>query len=67
MKLTVTCQTCGKILSVVSKDQVSQQDIIDYQTNSYCNTVAGESVDADGNPIIVYDGQSNIQATMTKD
>lgn len=67
MKLTVTCQTCGKILSLVQKDQISQQDISDYEANSFCNTVQGQSVDDEGNPITIYDGQTNIQATMTQE
>jgi hypothetical protein len=67
MNLTVTCQTCGKVLTVVQKDQVSQQDISDYQANSFCDTVQGTGTDGDGNPITIYDGTSNIQATMTQE
>jgi hypothetical protein len=67
MNLTVTCQTCGKILSVVQKDQISQDDITSYEQNSFCNTVQGTGTDDDGNPITIYDGQTNIQATMTVD
>lgn len=65
MKLTITCQTCGKVLSVVEKDQINDSDIAMYEASSNCDTVAGTDVDGDGNPITVYDGNSNIQATKT--
>jgi hypothetical protein len=65
MKLTVSCQTCGKVLAVIDKDQVTSDDVNMYEQSSSCDTIASESFDENGNPIIVYDGNSNIQATMT--
>ncbi len=65
MKLTVTCQTCGSILAIVQKSQVTSDDISLYEEMSYCTTVAGQGTDDSGNPITLYDGNSNIQATMT--
>lgn len=67
MKLTITCQACGKVLATVQKNQVTQDDINMYEASSSCDTVAGESVDDTGNPITLYDGQANIQATMTQE
>lgn len=65
MTLTITCQTCGKILASVSKDQITNDDVTMYEANSSCDTVQGQGVDGDGNPITLYDGQSSIQATKT--
>lgn len=67
MNLSISCQACGKILAVVEKDQVTQDDIIMYEAGAFCQTIAGETVDSDGNSIPVYDGQTNIQATMIKE
>jgi len=66
MKLTVTCQTCGKILSVIEKDQITLEDLDMYAQSSSCDTVAGTTTDDDGNSVTVYDGQTNIQTTMTR-
>ena len=59
MKLTVTCQLCGKVLSVVEKDQVTEQDIQDYESMMSCSTVQSDGV--------TVDGQSDIQVTKTVD
>lgn len=66
MKLTVTCQTCGKILSVVEKDNFSNEDISMYQQSVSCDTLQGVGEDDDGNPVNIYDGNSNIQTTKTQ-
>lgn len=70
MKLTVTCQSCGKLLSVVEKDQISQEDIEQYRTSSYCDTVKGTAEVDDGMggtmTILVSDGQDDIQITKTE-
>lgn len=65
MKLTITCQTCGKTLSVVEKDQISDSDIAMYEAASNCDTVQSTYTDDDGNLVTVYDSNSNIQATKT--
>lgn len=65
MKLTVSCQICGKVLSTVSKDQISDDDVVMYEAGSSCDTVSSVSTDDDGNQIIIYDGQTSIQATKT--
>lgn len=67
MKLTISCQTCGKVLAAIQKDQVTQDDINMYEAGAFCSTVAGAGVDGDGNPITLYDGSNNIQASMTQD
>lgn len=66
MKLTITCQICGKILTEIEKDQISDDDVNMYGQASFCDTVQGEGLDDDGNPITLYDGQSNIQVTKTQ-
>lgn len=65
MKLTITCQICGKILSAIDKPQISDDDIAMYKASSFCDTVQGSTVDEDGNDVTVYDGQTNIQTTKT--
>lgn len=55
MKLTVACQICGEILTSVVKDQITQDDINEYEANCSCNTVTNG----------VVDGQQNIQAMVT--
>lgn len=65
MKLTITCQICGKILTIIEKDQVSDEDVNLYSQSSSCDTIQGAGVDGYGNPITLYDGQANIQATKT--
>jgi hypothetical protein len=57
MKLTVTCQLCGKTLAVVEKDHITDDDIAMYEVSASCDTVQ-----ADG---ITLDGQEDIQATKT--
>lgn len=65
MKLTVTCQTCGKILSIAEKDNFSDEDIGMYEQNVSCDTLQGTTVDDEGNTVNVYDGSANIQASKT--
>lgn len=67
MKLTISCQTCGKILSIIEKDSFTDDDVSMYQQSSYCDTVSGEGSDDDGNTITLYDGQSNIQTTKIQE
>jgi hypothetical protein len=55
MKLTVACQICGQILAVVTKPQVTQDDINEYEENCSCDTVTNG----------VEDSQQNIQAMVT--
>ena len=57
MKLTITCQICGKILTKVEKDQISDDDIQMYESACSCDTVQDDG--------ITIDGQTNIQATKT--
>lgn len=55
MKLTISCQICGTILSVVEKDAITQEDLADYGANSSCTVVTNG----------VEDAQADIQVTMT--
>jgi hypothetical protein len=55
MKLTVTCQICGTILTVIQKNTVTAEDIAEYEANTSCDVVTNG----------VQDGQQDIQATMT--
>lgn len=67
MKLTVSCQICGKILAVIEKDNFTSDDVNMYEQSSSCDTVQGTDVDEDGNAFTVYDGQSSIQATKLQE
>lgn len=57
MKLTVTCQLCGKILSVIQKDQITNEDIDMYKSSSFCDTLQDDGV--------TKDGQTNVQVAKT--
>lgn len=57
MKLTVTCQTCGKILSEIEKDSITDEDLAMYENNASCDTVQSDGV--------TLDGQQNIQVMKT--
>lgn len=64
MLLTVSCQICGKILCVVDKDSVSQQDINDYTLGSSCSVDGPfQQYDDQGNPLPL--DTSNIAAVKT--
>lgn len=65
MKLTITCQVCGKVLCIIEKDQISDADIAMYQAGSYCDTVVDTITDEDGNTVTLFDAQTSIQATKT--
>lgn len=67
MKLTVSCQVCGKILTIVEKDSFTDDDVNMYEQSVSCDTVQGTTTDDDGNIITVYDGQSNIQASKLQE
>lgn len=64
MKLTVSCQICGRVISLCEKDQISQSDMD--------SAIAISSCEVDG-PFQQYDDQgnslpldtSNIVATKT--
>ena len=58
MKLTISCQTCGKILSTVEKPENFSSDDI----NMYEQSVSCDTLQADG---VTQDGQSAIQVTKT--
>ena len=60
MFLRTSCQICGQILSTCENTDFTQDDINNYQENSYCMTVQGTGTDEDGNPITIYDGQTNL-------
>lgn len=71
MKITVSCKTCGKILSIAEKDQVSDADLDMYMANSRCDQdgpfppVMG--ADDEGNPIELSPAVENtIIATKTE-
>jgi hypothetical protein len=57
MKLTVTCQICGKVLSIVQKDVIDNDDISMYELSSSCDTLQIDGV--------TLDGQTDVQATKT--
>lgn len=70
MKITVSCMTCGKIIAVAEKDDVSQADLDMYVVQSACDTdgpfppVMG--VDDNGDPIVLVPAVANtIVATKT--
>lgn len=79
MKLTVICQTCGKKLSVVEKDQISQEDINMYTNNSTCpeddtyedvpalDENGDPVLDGEGNPTMKTIRYSNIVAVKSQD
>lgn len=71
MKITVSCKTCGKILSMAEKDQVSDADLDMYESSSRCDQdgpfppVMG--LDGNGDPIEVLPAIANtIIATKTE-
>lgn len=64
MKLTVSCQICGRVISICEKDSFSQYDMDNAVATSSCQ-VDGPfpSVDDEGNPLPL--DTSNIVATKT--
>jgi succinate dehydrogenase flavin-adding protein (antitoxin of CptAB toxin-antitoxin module) len=54
MKIHVVCQTCGKTLSVVEKEQVSQEDLDMYRQMSSCpdDDTFETIVDEEGNETV---------------
>lgn len=64
MKITVSCQKCGKILAIAEKDVVEQADLDMYMNSCACDTdgpfppVMG--LDGDGNPIELEPAVENI-------
>ncbi len=65
MKLTISCQICGKILSIAEKDAFTDEDINMYQQSLSCDTLQSVGVDDDGNPVNVYDGNERVQVSKT--
>lgn len=64
MKLTVTCRICGKILSEVEKDSISDIDIDSYEASSSCETDGPfQEYDEEGLPLPM--DNSNIIAVKT--
>jgi hypothetical protein len=64
MKLSITCQTCGRTISIIEKDSISQDDIDNYSTSSSCEVDGPfQQYDDDGNPLPM--DYSNIVATKT--
>ena len=63
MKLTTICKKCGKIISTVEKDQISDSDLAEYESNSVCAT--------DGPfPAVMYDpgdGSDPVEVTPAVD
>jgi len=55
MKLTVVCRKCGKILSMIEKDQIDDADMDLYESTSSCSIdgpfPAVMGVDDNGDPI----------------
>lgn len=71
MKITVSCQKCGKILALAEKDLVTQDDLNMYMSTCVCDTdgpfppVMG--VGEDNNPIQLEPAVENtIIAVMTE-
>jgi hypothetical protein len=71
MKITVSCKKCGRILTVVEKDEVHQDDLDMYVAASSCQfdgpfpPVMG--LDDNGDPIEVTPAVENtIVAAMTE-
>lgn len=66
MKLTISCQICGRTISVVEKCDVTQDDMTSYAANSSCQVDGPfQQYDVDGNPLPL--DTSNIVATKTID
>ena len=64
MKLTITCQICGRTISTIEKCDISQDDIDTYSNNSSCQVDGPfQQYDDDGNPLPM--DYSNIVATKT--
>lgn len=64
MKLRVSCQICGRILSQVEKDEISQSDMNDYIANSSCE-MDGPFKEYDEEGVQLPLDTSNIVATKT--
>lgn len=64
MKLTVSCKTCGKVISLSEKDDVSDSDIASAENSSACETDGPfQEFDDNGDPIPM--DFSNIIAVKT--
>jgi hypothetical protein len=64
MKLTVSCQICGRIIAVAEKDNFSADDINMYQNQSSCEVDGPfQQYDGDGNPLPL--DTSNIVVSKT--
>ena len=70
MKLTIVCQACGRTLSMVEKDSISQDDVNMYVSGSSCATdgpfPAQMGLDENGDPIIVVPAVENNQIISVK-
>jgi hypothetical protein len=64
MKLTVSCQTCGRTIAIAEKDNFTDDDINMYQIGSSCQ-VDGPIIQFDANGNIIPSGATNIVATKT--
>ena len=54
MKLTVSCQLCGKVLLIAEKDDnFSADDINNYEQSCFCTTLQSDGVTQDGQSSIV--------------
>jgi len=71
MKITVSCQKCGRILAIAEKDVVTQDDLDMYMASCSCQFdgpfPAVMGLDDQGDPIVVTPAVENtIIAVMTK-
>lgn len=64
MKLTVSCQICGRIMAIAEKDDFKDEDISIYEESSACEMDGPfQQYDDEGNPIPL--DFSNIIAVKT--
>jgi hypothetical protein len=58
MKLSITCQNCGKLLASIEKDEdFNSSDIDMYKQSVSCSTLQSDGT--------TLDGQDSIQVTKT--
>lgn len=63
MKLTVVCKKCGRVISIVEKDDIQDADIQLYTSTSSCEDdgpfPAVTGVDDNGDPIVITPAVDN--------
>jgi protein-arginine kinase activator protein McsA len=67
MKVLVLCQECGKQLLEVTKDQVTDADLREYEVASACEDHGGNEYERDEDGIIVSQLSAVIKAVRKSD